>query len=304
MVEGQERAWSGKPASGNPLRCYDGQPFGPKGVPFSLQEVRRIFSVLSSINFCPCRDLDESNLGAAAMDARFVEFVTKDLLYSKEHADLRARAEAWDAAERPQRMLLQAAAAEHWADWVKVSTKAHAFPEPTDQMREYVEASSRQARFRRKALRAGGIVLFAVITVLAVLAGVSYLRAMELQYIAVNQQAIATAMLLSDVTQPQQAAELHALLRAAEIAQCISYTSLVMPPLTAATSYLVTRPRFFELKSHQDRVNKVAFDPSGEFLATASYDGTVHIRSVRMGALATGCHSSQCASAWLPWRGC
>lgn len=285
MVEGPEHAWSREPAVGTALCRYDGQPFGPKAVPFSQEEVRRIFCLLSAINFCPCRDIDEANLGAGAVDERFREYVSKDLSYSKEHADLCTRADTWHAAGRPLHMLLKGSAAVYWKDWVKVAAAASAFPEPTEQMRDYVAASSHQARFRRKLLRAGGIALFAVITILAVFAGVSYLQAesktreaVRLQKVAVRQQAIATVLLLSDTAEPRETAELHALLRAAEIAQCIGYPSLVMPALTAAVSYMMQRPWFFDLKGHGDRVSRVAFDPSGKFLASASYDGTARIR--------------------------
>jgi len=285
MVGGAKIAWKTLPAEGaSALHLHKGQPFGPMGTPFSLDQVRRIFGILASVNFCPCRDLDVSNHGEEGMTQRFCDYVKKDLAYTKEHADLAARASAWRSAGKPRRMLLQGADVKLWKEWISVAAAASAFPAPSDDMKTYVDASSRTASVRRKALQALGVLLAMVVACLLVVASVSYLRAeaqtrqaVHLRNVALEQQAIATVLLLSESTTPSSGVELHALLRAAEIAECISYPALVMPALTTAVSYLMQRPWVFDLKGHSDRVQRVAFDPRGLFLATGSYDGTVRL---------------------------
>ena len=104
-VDGYVKAWETEPKSGIPLSSYEGQELIP-GKPFSQEVLRSLFAVISSINFCACRELDVANLGATAVAQNVLKFIEKDLDYAKEHAALQQRASHWLVQGSPNSLLM------------------------------------------------------------------------------------------------------------------------------------------------------------------------------------------------------
>ena len=296
IVNGHQQAWTSQPASGGrPLSSYSGQEFGPDSEPFTLEAVQRIFSTLAAINFCPCRELDMTNIGAASVAERLVEFVNKDLEYTKEHAFLQLRAEAWDSVRRPDDLLLERRADVHkWTGWLEVSTKAKFFPPPTKLQAAYVAASQRRYTRRSNLAKVAAAVLVALILCLAVVATAAAvvawresLESRSQKQEAVWQQRVAAAMALcsSSVSPgttevlPDETVMSRRVLRAAEVAEAIGFPALAMPALLSILGHLSAAPYWvFDIQSHNEDATGVAFSPKGEFLASASLDGTVRVR--------------------------
>lgn len=287
---GHREAWEEEPASGGyPLSRFEGQSFGPLRVRFSLERVERIFNTLASINFCPCRELDFANMGAASVAERLNEFVAKDLGYTKEHAFLQSRAEAWCAAERPNGFLLEGRTdVQKWTDWIKMATRAGFFPTPTREQQEYVKASSRRHLRRLNFQKSAGVSLVVLIFLLMVASSALACWAIrqrnlvaQQRELAVWQQRVATSLALSSELRPQLSSQARGMLRAAEIAESIGFPALMLPALTSTVNYLTSlRYWFLDLDAHRDRVTGVAFSPDGRWVASGSEDHTVRIREL------------------------
>ena len=296
IVNGQQQAWRAQPASGGlPLSSYSGQGFGPTSEPFSLQVVQRIFSTLAAINFCPCRELDMTNIGAASVAERLVEFVNKDLEYTKEHAFLQLRSEAWDSVRRPDDLLLERRAdVDKWTGWLDVSNKAQFFPPPTSLQEAYVAASQWRYDRRSYLAKVAAVILLALIlclavgaTVAAVVATRESFEARSQKQEAIWQQRAAAAMALcsssvspgSTEVLPDETVMSRRVLRAAEVADAIGFPALAMPALLSTLGHLAATPYWIlDIQSHNEDATGVSLSPNGEFLASASLDGTVRVR--------------------------
>ena len=289
-LEVWEKQWG---AEGMHLGDHVGQPFGPDATPFSCAEVQRIFSVLSAINFCPCRDLDCVNMGEANVAERLCSFVNKDLEYTKEHAFLQARAESWEAADRANSLLLERKAdVEKWGSWAGIAKLVNAFPPPTDLQSSYVAASQKLYARKSKALKAAGIIMMGVIIALMVASVVLAVKAVQQtrratkeaeianlhRLDAVREKRVAAALLLSSDTNPIVTSENRAMLRGVEIANYIGYPFLAAPAMQLTLSYLMELSHwFFDIRGHSDRVWAVSFSPDGLHAASASEDHTIRI---------------------------
>ena len=116
-----------------PALCkYEGEHIVP-GETMSLDTVRKLFRRMSSVNMCPCREVEEQNWGWNQMLQMTLSYVEKDLVYDKEHAQLANKAEAWvravhNSAPQP---LLQDSEAAYWTEWLSRAEKHSLHPVPT-----------------------------------------------------------------------------------------------------------------------------------------------------------------------------
>eukprot|EP00873_Tetraselmis_striata_P000166 jgi/Tetstr1/420430/TSEL_011544.t1 len=183
-ITATQAAWSDA-KFGPALEQYAGEQI-VAGQPISLDLVRKLFGCLASVNMCPCRPLEEANGGWDGILHNALSYVTKDLVYSKEHAELRIKAEAWAAAlqhGRPEPLLTDGEAA-LWSEWIATAEKYQHDPPPMERMKQFVTTSQRHSRRRRGTLRLlkSGLVLMLLLSlcvssVMAVMAARSEQRA-------------------------------------------------------------------------------------------------------------------------------
>mmetsp|Transcript_8368 Transcript_8368/g.23994 ORF Transcript_8368/g.23994 Transcript_8368/m.23994 type:complete len:1189 (-) Transcript_8368:69-3635(-) len=160
-----EKGWVEK-GYGPALNVYEGEHIVP-GEPMSLELLRKLYSQLASINICPCRVLEEINLGWPSMLDTALSYISKDLEYSKEHAQLQNKAVAWERAVNSggPHPLLQEAEAIFWAQWVSRAEQRRQEPPPTEQMKAFIHASQRKSSQRRRRTRVLSIGLVVVLLV-------------------------------------------------------------------------------------------------------------------------------------------
>ena len=73
------------------------------------------------------------------------KYVSKDLIYFKQHAELKEYARKWEASGNRSSLLLHRAEAEKWSQWVDSADEMRAMPPPTAIQRRFVSASMKQA---------------------------------------------------------------------------------------------------------------------------------------------------------------
>ena len=71
--------------------------------------------------------------------------MTKDLMYFKQHAELKEFARKWEVSGERASLLLHRAEAEKWSQWVEAADAIGAMPPPTATLRRFVDASRKQA---------------------------------------------------------------------------------------------------------------------------------------------------------------
>lgn len=292
-----EVAWEAEPSDGGMgLKGYEGQPFGPEAKPFTLEALQRVFTALASIHFCPCREMDRETIGRDEVASRLGVFVEKDLEYTKDHALLLSKAEAWKAAAKPTKLLLESkSASDKWTDWIRLAKHAEAVPAPTEVQEEFVLASRMMYAKISRLWKISVVVVMIAICLLAV-AAVSMAIAVQKQHleaerqtkialaqknIAVRQQKIAASLLLASNTNPKVTTVARAVLAASDIARNISYPAIVAPALLETLDNLISLPYWFsDVKAHDDEVRSVSFSPDGLMLASGSADHYVTITAI------------------------
>ena len=193
---GAEKAW-GLDAWGPPLRDYLGEEITP-GEPFDEAVARRLFGTLSGINLCPCRPLEQCNWGLEATLSNMRSYVSKDLDYFKQHAELQGMVGKWKAADKRQSLLLRRQEMQKWNQWLEVSRRAGVLPAPTEEMEDFVSASRSMAKSNRRKLMLLCLFLLSLIVagavaavVLAVQANAARAEAQENEQRAMEQTALA-----------------------------------------------------------------------------------------------------------------
>ena len=303
-VGGAKEAWNAKPLTGLPLSSFKGKAMGPDGEPFSLRMLEQIFSALSNINFCPCRELDFRLEGKDRIYKRLFRFIEKDLDYAKEFADLKQKAAAWEAAGRPWGLLASWKDTREWKQWIDVADKAEPQLKPTDLQREYVRASLKQARKQGKIRLAALAVAMILILMGAVAAVVMAFHAEKQREVAEEQRtlaeeqkilaeeqrafaeeqraeaeyqgAVASILLLSADQMPYTTAGIRAQRMAAHLAWSYHIPEVVLPALHGTLRYLLGEPyQFLDLEGHRAQINSVDFSPSGSSLVSSSKDGKI-----------------------------
>eukprot|EP00873_Tetraselmis_striata_P017125 jgi/Tetstr1/437389/TSEL_026073.t1 len=175
---------------GHPLCTYAGEEIVP-GRPMSLHVMQELFGCLAAINLCDCGTHDgtlESETDWRAMLGMALSYVEKDLAYHKQHAELKTKADSWQAAvaARSPLPLLQEAEAAFWRQWLRGAETHNLNPQPTDRMKAYLAASERHSRQRRGVLNALWTLLLLVLA-----AGVAGSTVLALQSRAARDGALA-----------------------------------------------------------------------------------------------------------------
>jgi hypothetical protein len=183
MMGGPETAWGMQPTNGAALRNFEGVELIP-GKPMTLGALTRLYTTLSSINFCACRELDFVNLGPAAVFHNLCKFVVKDLEYANEHSWLQHRALQWMMQDYPPNQLLNRSDSMKWADWCHIGLKSGILPVPTKLQLQYVKASKASVLRSRRLLRLVVVFVMALILAGGIVAGVMAVRASDAEQAA------------------------------------------------------------------------------------------------------------------------
>ena len=202
---------------------------------------------------------------------RLVDALETDLEYTREHTRWLLKAIEWEGEGRDRSFLLRGVelgAAERWL------AGAHGRqPEPTALHREFLYRSRVSATRRLRALVGAMAILLAVAVVLGVVA-------LDQRNEARDQGEVARAHALAALSDAQLAFDPELAILLARRSVSTHTTPQGMLSLRRALDGSLLRAT---MNGHRDLVRSVAFSPSGEQIATASFDGTVRIWDVRDG---------------------
>uniref|UniRef100_A0A7S1SMQ4 TIR domain-containing protein n=1 Tax=Tetraselmis chuii TaxID=63592 RepID=A0A7S1SMQ4_9CHLO len=190
VPSGTKKAWA-QEKWGPALSQYDGHEITP-GEHFSKGKVESLFSYLAGINLCACRELEEANLGGmpGLMD-NMQKYVMKDLIYFKQHAELKDMARKWAAGDKRSSLLLHRHEAQKWDLWVEAAEQVGASPPPTKLQKELVRQSMTQAAKLKIRLQVAAGLLLVLILMGAVASGVMASVAVQQQKEAAEQTKLA-----------------------------------------------------------------------------------------------------------------
>eukprot|EP00951_Prasinocladus_malaysianus_P006898 scaffold49346_cov16-Prasinocladus_malaysianus.AAC.1 len=161
----------------------------------SLELVKEMFFLLSSINLCPCRPLEEEIRGMEGMLQTAAHYVQKDLVYHKEHARLKSKAAAWEQAvsSKAPEPLLHGDEAAFWKTWICTSEQCGLQPQPTEPMKRFVSVSTRRAAHVKLMIRMLALLLAVVLAAGIVVSTVMAVQARHAKLQAENALATAEA---------------------------------------------------------------------------------------------------------------
>ena len=191
---GAESAWTND-CWGPSLMSYEGEEISP-GVIFDAATVRRLYSQISSINLCPCRELDEANWGLAGVLDNALKYVTKDLEYHKEHAELTCFVVRWEDGQKTPSLLLNDSETIRWERWVDAAKAAEIQPAPTEKQKEFLRECRRWKKTRHQRLRVAVIAALLCILAGAVASVFMAFRYRDERAVAIQQQELATQLML------------------------------------------------------------------------------------------------------------
>jgi TIR domain/WD domain, G-beta repeat len=208
---------------------------------------------------------DDSQPGFDQGFGQLIDALDTDLAWAHAHARLQTRAQEWSASHADKSRLLRGADLREAEEWL-AGEAAHPLNPPTMVQRQYLTASrktaNRLARIVRGAL-AGGM---AIALVLAALAFVQRDHAVADKDQAVFNQTSAEAAQLTE-TDTSLAANLNA----------AAYDMKATPTIRSRLIEAENTPLATPLHTGSVAVKAVAFSPSGQLLATASYLGIVQV---------------------------
>ena len=110
-------------------------------IDLSLQVVERVYSYLSSIDFCACRAVDIELHGWTATVTGMRRHISKNMEYLKEWAELRFQAVQWESGGRKRSLLLSGDKVPQWTAWCRHAAKYCSEPPPSKQQLDFVDAS-------------------------------------------------------------------------------------------------------------------------------------------------------------------
>jgi hypothetical protein len=143
LPKGPQAAWD-HGTWGPALSQFNGQDIVP-GQPFIPTYLAQLFERLSSVNLCPCRSLEEQNWGMDGMLDNMQKYVTKNLAYFKQHAEIGSLADKWQQRGQPASLLLHQSEASKWLYWCTNSESMGVQPATTELQKRYVQASGKAA---------------------------------------------------------------------------------------------------------------------------------------------------------------
>ena len=177
------------------LMSYEGEEISP-GMTFDAATVHRLYSQVSSINLCPCRELDEANWGLAGVLDNALKYVTKDLEYHKEHAELACFVVRWEDGQKRPSLLLNDSETIRWERWVDAAQAAEMQPAPTDKQKEFIRECRRWKKTRHRRIRVAVIAALLCIIAGAIASVVMAVRYNEERAVAIQQEELATQQML------------------------------------------------------------------------------------------------------------
>lgn len=257
------------------IELQQAEEFNKRLIPIVYRDVepKETPQSLASLNWLFFRGADDFERAFQALR----QALETDLEWVKEHTRLLVRAIEWERAKRNRSFLL------HGDDLREAELKvAHADknPSPTPLQKQYILASRQDAMRRQKMLMARVTIGLVISIVLAIIALIQYQRADAAQHVAEQQRDQAAQQarialsrhlgaeaIIFSYSQPDLAALLS--LEAGRIANDDEIIGDLLASLRQSP-YLVTI-----LHGHTANVRSVAFNPTGNILASGSKDQTI-----------------------------
>ena len=157
------------------------------GTPLTLESIEQLFFILEAINFCPCRPLEETNLGWDGLLNNSVKYVKKELEYMKQHAELGNLARKWEARGKPHGLLLRKDEAYKWTEWCNVATTACLLPAVSELQLRFVTASMKAVERNRRLLVYTGICMLALVLAGGITSAIMAVRATQNSKLATSK---------------------------------------------------------------------------------------------------------------------
>jgi WD40 repeat protein len=245
-------------------------------IPIVCQEVSydQVHPELAKLNWIFFREEDDFNIAFQ----KLIETLDTDLDYVRNHTRLLKRAIEWDDKKRDASFTLRGNDLKYAEQWLSESQGKT--PEPTPLHTQYVLASDRQQRKRQSTTLAGVIVGLVTTSILAIVAIKERGTAVEERNHA-HEQNIRALIALSEARQVTDDG-LEALQYAVQASRHLQHPNNFPADLTAETTSTLREAvyniqEYNRLDGHTDQINRIAFSPNGELIASASDDETVRI---------------------------
>ncbi|MBP0005109.1 MAG: TIR domain-containing protein [Cyanobacteria bacterium SBC] len=246
-------------------------------IPIVCQEVsyNEVHPELAKLNWIFFREEDDFDIAFS----KLLDTIDTDLDHVRTHTRLLKRAIEWDEKKRNPSFTLRGIDLKNAGQWLSKSEGKQ--PQPTPLHTQYIFASDRQ-KMKRQSMTLGGVVIGLVATI--VLAAI----AVKERAVAVEERNHARRQSVRALTALSEARQLtddglEALQYAVQASRNLKDSEANFPKdlidqttetLREAVYNIQERNRF---DGHEDQVNRIAFSPDGELIASASDDNTVRI---------------------------
>jgi hypothetical protein len=234
-----------------PIVCHD---VDAKAVP----------QALAALNWIFFRESDDFDRALQSL----IEALDTNLDWVRAHTRLLERAIEWDNEERDASFVLRGRDLEEAEQWL--AQGATKDPQPTALQTQYILASRQDATRRQRRTLVAAVLGLIIVGVAAVVAFYQYRVAEARAKVAFSRELASTA-----IGQLEVDPELSLLL-ATEAVET-EYTVQAEDALRQA----LASPWRATLRGHTDRVNSVAYSPDGQWIVTASLDGTARVWDVQ-----------------------
>ncbi|MGB6167702.1 MAG: TIR domain-containing protein [Geitlerinemataceae cyanobacterium] len=245
-------------------------------VPIVCEEVSydRVHPEMAKLNWIFFRKEDDFDVAFH----KLLETLDTDLNYVRDHTRLLKRAIEWDEKNRDASFTLRGSDLKYAEQWLGASEDKQ--PEPTPLHAQYILASDRQQRQRQK-MAFGGVVLGLVATSILAIVAVKQRGAAIVERNNARQQSVRALTALSEARLVTDDG-LEALHYAVQASQNLQQSRDLPADLKKATTSTLREAvynvqEYNRLDGHEDQINRIAFSPNGELIASASDDNTVRI---------------------------
>jgi len=244
-------------------------------VPIVCEEVSydQVHPELAKLNWIFFREEDDFDTAFS----KLLDTLDTDLEYVRDHTRLLKRAIEWDEKNRDASFTLRGNDLKNAERWL--SSSEDKIPEPTPLHAQYILASDRHQRQRQKIAFGGVVVGLVATSLLAIVAVKQRSLAIEERNRA-REQSVRALTALSEarrVTDDGLEA-LHFGVQAARNLESGKFPPDLVKETTAALReavYDVQEINRFD--GHEDQVNRIAFSPDGNLIASASDDNSVRL---------------------------
>ena len=245
-------------------------------IPIVCEEVSydQVHPELAKLNWIFFREIDRFE---SAFE-KLIETIDTDLDYIRAHTRLLKRAIEWDEKNRDDSFTLRGNDLKNADRWLGESESKQ--PEPTPLHAQYILASDLQQRQRQSFNLVIGAVVLVATAILALLAVKERGTAIQERNYA-REQSVRALTALSEARQLTDDG-LEALQYAVQAAKHLEGDRAFPEDLVEETratlrETVYNNQELNRLDGHEDQVNRIAFSPDGETLASASDDNTVRI---------------------------